>query len=159
MPTTTIKNRANKLFEKVEEMGVMIEQMGYASVPGRILSYLLLSEPPYRDFYEIQEFISASKSTISTTLNQLMHQGVINYITFNGDRKRYFQINTKGLLARLKKQYKSSQIITEMVSDTLVHRKSSEFKRFNRELKELVDFNSYILRGIEKLIADWEKAN
>src|SRR5207249_6906768 len=124
-----------------------------------ILSYLLISEPPYRDFYEIQEFLKASKSTISTTLNQLMQKGVISYITFSGDRKRYFQINTKGLLNTIKQQYKQGQLLNDMVSETLQHRKNSEFQRFNRELKEVVDFNSYILNGIEKLIADWEKAH
>src|ERR1044071_9320383 len=89
--------KTDSLAEKVEKMGVMIEQMGHAPVPGRIVSYLMLSEPPYRGFYEIQEFLKASKSSISTALNQLMQAGVVNYITFSGDRKRYFQINTKGL--------------------------------------------------------------
>ena len=93
--SSTGSRSANQLAEKVEKIGIMIEQMGHAPVPGRIVAYLMLSEPPYRDFYEIQEFLKASKSTISTALNQLMQAGVVNYITFSGDRRRYFQINTK----------------------------------------------------------------
>ena len=140
-------------------MGILIEQMGHAPVPGRIVSYLMLSEPPYRDFYEIQEFLKASKSTISTALNQLMQAGVVNYITFSGDRKRYFQINTKGLSNVMKDQYKQGRLLNDMIQETLVHRKDSEFQRFNRELKEVIDFSTYIHKGIEKLIADWEKAH
>lgn len=158
MATSATKNKKDNLAEKVEEMGIMLEKTGYAPIPGRIMTYLLISEPPYRDFYEIQEFLKASKSTISTTLNQLMKQGVVSYTTFSGDRKRYFQINTKGLLNIIKEQYRQGRLINDMVSETLAHRKNSEFQRFNRELKEVTDFSAYIHSGIEKLITDWENA-
>ena len=148
---------ADQLSEKVEKIGIMIEQMGHAPVPGRILAYLMLSEPPYRDFFDIQEFLKASKSSVSTALNQLMQAGVVNYITFSGDRKRYFQINTKGLLSISKEQFKRGEQINEMVSEALQHRRSSEFQRFNRELKEVIDFSMYVHKGIEKLIEEWEK--
>jgi DNA-binding transcriptional regulator GbsR (MarR family) len=157
--SSIVNKSVNQLSEKVEKMGIIIEQMGHAPVPGRIVSYLMLSEPPYRDFYEIQEFLKASKSTISTALNQLMQAGVVNYITFSGNRKRYFQINTKGLANVMKEQYKQGRLINDMIKETLQHRKDSEFQRFNRELKEVIDFSTYVHNGVEKLIADWEKAH
>ncbi|HYK44747.1 MAG TPA: ArsR family transcriptional regulator [Parafilimonas sp.] len=154
------KERSEKqLSETVEKMGIMIEKMGHAPVPGRIVSYLMLSEPPYRDFYQIQAFLKASKSTISTALNQLMQAGVVNYITFSGDRKRYFQIDTQGLKNVMKDQYKQGRLLNDMIGQTLEHRKNSEFPRFSRELKEVIDFSTHIHTGIEKLIADWEKAH
>src|SRR3954469_24661302 len=109
MAASTVNKSDNQLAEKVEKIGIMIEQMGHAPVPGRIISYLMLSEPPYRDFYEIQEFLKASKSTISNALNQLMQAKVVNYTTFSGDRKRYFQINAKGLADVMKEQYKKGR--------------------------------------------------
>ena len=75
MATSALKNKKDSLAEKVEKMGIMLEQTGYAPIPSRIMTFLLISEPPYRDFYEIQEFLKASKSTISTTLNQLNETG------------------------------------------------------------------------------------
>jgi hypothetical protein len=86
-----------------------------------------------------------------------MQAGVINYITFSGDRKRYFQINTKGLLSTIKQQYRQGQVLNDMVSETLQHRKNSEFQKFNRELNEVVEFSAYVHNGIKKLIDDWEK--
>jgi len=157
MPSGTTKHRTDSLAQKVEKIGIMIEQMGHAPVPGRIVAYLILSEPPYRDFYEIQGFLKASKSTVSTALNQLMQADVVNYITFSGDRKRYFQINTKGLVMLMKRQYKQGQVINNMISEALQHRKDSEFQKFNRELKDVIDFSAYIHKGIDKMIADWEK--
>jgi DNA-binding transcriptional regulator GbsR (MarR family) len=146
-----------KLEEKVEKMGVMLEQMGYAPVPGRIVIYLLLSEPPYRDFYQIREFLKASKSTVSNTLNLLIQQGVVNYITFSGNRKRYFQIDTNGLLKIIKEQHRQGALFNDMMKETLQERKGSEFKEFNQGLKEVVDFSAYLHRGIEQLIAEWDK--
>ena len=159
MASPATKRRTDSLSEKVEQMGIMIEQMGHAPVPGRIMSYLMLSEPPYRGFYEIQEFLKASKSSVSTALNQLMQAGVVNYITFSGDRKRYFQIHTKGLLNTMKQQYRQGQVLNDMVSETLLHRKNSEFQRFNRELDEVVAFSTHVHNGIKKLIEDWEKTH
>ena len=137
----------------------MIEQMGHAPVPGRIVAYLMLSEPPYRDFYEIQAFLNASKSSVSTALKQLMQSQVVSYLTFSGNRKRYFQIDTQGLFSLLKQQFKQGEIINNMISETLQHRKDSEFQRFNRELKAVIDFSAYIHKGIDKMIADWEKTH
>lgn len=159
MALAVTKKKAGSLFEKVEKIGIMMEQMGRAPVPGRIVAYLMLSEPPYRDFFEIQEFLKASKSTISTAINQLMQAGVVNYITFSGDRRRYFQINTKGLADVMKQKYKQGQLLNDMIGETLLHRKNSEYQSFNRELKEVIDFSTYVYKGIEKLIADWEKAH
>ncbi len=153
----TLHKSADLLLEKVEKIGIMIEQAGQAPVPGRIVAYLMLSEPPYRDFYEIQAFLKASKSSISTALNQLMQVGVVNYITFSGNRRRYFQINTQGLTKVIKERYRKGQLINNMIMETLQHRKNSEFQRFNRELKEVIDFSTYIHKGMDKLIADWEK--
>ena len=115
--TTSLKvdKSQNQLAEKVEKIGIMIEQMGQPPIPGRIIAYLMLSEPPYRDFYGIQEFLKASKSSVSTALNQLMQAGVVNYITFSGDRKRYFQIDTKGLVNVMKQQYKQGQLLNDMI--------------------------------------------
>ena len=157
MPSPALKYKKNSLAEKVEKIGVMTEQMGHAPVPGRIVAYLMLSEPPYRDFYEIHAFLKASKSSVSTALNQLMQAGVVNYITFSGDRRRYFQISAKGLADVMKEQYKKGRVINDMIKEALQHRKDSEFQKFNRELKEVIDFSTYVHTGIEKLIADWEK--
>ena len=157
--TSTVHKSADQLSKKVEKIGIMIEQTGQAPMPGRIVAYLMLSEPPYRDFYDIQAFLKASKSSISTALNQLMQAGVVNYITFSGDRKRYFQINTKGLAEVIKDQYKKGKLINDMIMETLQHRKNSEFQRFSRELKEVIDFSTYIHKGIDRMIADWEKAH
>jgi DNA-binding transcriptional regulator GbsR (MarR family) len=155
--TKSIKEKKYSLSEKVEQIGIMIEQTGQAPLRGRIVSYLMLSEPPYRDFFEIQKFLKASKSSISTALNHLTQAGVVNYITFSGDRKRYFQIDTRGLFTMIKQKYKQGQKINEMIRETLQHRKNSEFQSFNKELKEVIDFSSYVHKGIEKLMADWEK--
>jgi hypothetical protein len=46
-----------------------------------------------------------------------------------------------------------------MIREALQHRRDSEFQRFNRELNEVMDFSTYVHRGIEKLIADWEKTH
>ena len=101
--------------------------------------------------------MKASKSTVSTTLNQLMQRGIVSYITFSGDRKRYFQISPKGLTGSIKEQYRQGRLINDMVGESLEYRKNSEHRQFNNELKAVVNFSTHLHKGIEKLINDWEK--
>ena len=89
---------------KVEQLGIAFEKLGMSPINARVMGFLLLAEPPYKDFYEIRDFLGASKSSISLALNHLMNQGIIDYLTFRGDRRRYFRINTDNWLQKLKQQ-------------------------------------------------------
>ncbi|MCB0644256.1 MAG: hypothetical protein KDC44_21580, partial [Phaeodactylibacter sp.] len=80
--TETTKQNA-ELKQKVEQIGVQFEMIGMPPMNARVFAFLLLAEPPHQDFYSIQEFLSASKSSISNSLNKLMTEGVVDYMTFS----------------------------------------------------------------------------
>src|SRR5688500_5555046 len=84
--------------EHIEKVGVSLEQIGFPRMVGRTLGYLMVSDPPHRTFNEIQEYLQASKSSISTSLQFLLNQGLIGYFTLPGDRKRYFRFNAESWL-------------------------------------------------------------
>ncbi len=162
LPHQTIKfmtvttDKTDRIKRKVEEMGVFFEQAGHSPMNGRVFAYLLLSEPPYRDFYEIQEFLGASKSAISNALNGLMDKGAVNYMTFSGDRRRYFKVNTEGWLNITKEQVKQVTHLKKLIEAVLEERSGSKHLDFNEGLQEIIDFYTFLGAEMEQAVAKWE---
>lgn len=148
-----------RTLQKVEEMGVSLEQAGMPPLRARAFSYLLLAEPPQKDFFEIQEFLQASKSATSNALNDLMKENIVDYITFSGDRRRYFRVNTKGWLDDIKIKVKRATIMHQLMQGVLIERADSQYPEFNEGISKITDFMTFIGEEIGNGIARWEQLN
>ena len=157
MPKPEEQEQLEHAQARVEAMGVFFEKLGYSPINGRVFALLLLAEPPYKDFYEIREFLAASKSSISNALNQLMQEGNVDYLTFSGDRRRYFRINTDNWLNHLKRQTQQMGQMRGILEQVLAERADTEYIEFNDGLQEIIDFQNFIAQGIELMIRKWEE--
>ncbi|HQU58019.1 MAG: MarR family transcriptional regulator [Phaeodactylibacter sp.] len=154
MSTTT--DRATRIKSRVEEMGIFFEKQGHSPMKGRVLAFLLLAEPPYKDFYEIQEFLQASKSAVSNALNHLQDEGIIDYITFSGDRRRYFRVNCNSWLKSIRGKIDQVTTLKDLLKAVLVERQDSKHLDFNEGLEEIVEFHEFISEKIEILLEEWK---
>jgi DNA-binding transcriptional regulator GbsR (MarR family) len=143
--------KSNNTHEKVEEMGVNFEKRGLPPMAGRVLAFLLLAEPPYKDFYEIQEGLKASKSAISNALNYLQNLDNVTYITFSGDRKRYFGVNPKKWMSSVRKRIEEITDFAELLEDVLEQRQDSRHLDFNEGLQEIVDLHRIMADKISEI--------
>lgn len=76
----------------IEEIGVHFEKtQNLAPLAARIYIIMILSPNDGHTFDEIIEITEASKSSVSTQLNLLLHTNKVEYFTKPGDRKRYFR--------------------------------------------------------------------
>ncbi len=89
--------------EQVEKIGLELAWIGLPPIVSRIIGLLLIAEPPYQSFNQIQEFLSASKSAISYAVNYLLNSQDIEAVTFPGDRKRYFKLKEDAWVSFIKK--------------------------------------------------------
>lgn len=83
--------RIRKQKELIEYIGRQNEKEGYQPVTGRILALLMVMDKEEYTFDEIVEEMKISKSSASNALKNLEILGVIEYVTYPGDRKRYFR--------------------------------------------------------------------
>ncbi|AFM03026.1 putative transcriptional regulator [Bernardetia litoralis DSM 6794] len=141
----------------VEEMGVFFEKTGLTPMHGRVFAYLLLSDPVYQDFYAIQDFLKASKSAISTALKFLTHRKLIRYITFSGDRKRYFQVDTDGWLLEMKRKLEYAEGMRDFTENVLQYRSELDSPKFNEKLEEIIGFHREINACLKDFIIQWEE--
>ena len=79
--------------ELIEMFGVHFETMLHLPpLASRILGVLIVDScKEGMTFEDLVERMSASKSSVSTSLNLLLKIGKINYYTLPGDRKKYFR--------------------------------------------------------------------
>ena len=157
MPKPEEQEQLEHAQARVEAMGVFFEKLGYSPINGRVFALLLLAEPPYKDFYEIRDFLAASKSSISNALNYLMNEVTVDYLTFSGNRRRYFRINTDNWLQNLKRQTQQMGQMRGILEQVLAERADTEYIEFNDGLQEIIDFQNFIAQGIELMIRKWEE--
>lgn len=155
MPKSSDTQR--NLAEMVERMGVLFEQSGYTPMHGRVFAYLLLAEPPHQDFFTIQEFLKASKSAISNALKFLTNEGIVEYITFSGDRKRYFKVDVRGWLENTKERMRQATDLKILIADVLEVRKDTKYLAFNEELQDIINFHSELAEVLKDMAARWDK--
>jgi DNA-binding transcriptional regulator GbsR (MarR family) len=86
--------RIRKQKELIEFIGRQNEKEGYQPVTARILGLLMVMDKEEFTFDEIVEEMKISKSSASNALKNLELRGVIEYVTYSGDRKRYFRFTS-----------------------------------------------------------------
>lgn len=150
MSDTELKN-------KVERFGRFFEQNGAPPVGARVIGYLLFSNPPRRTFYEIVEFVQASKSSVSHAINLMLEKGIISYTTLPGDRKRYFQININNWANIVKARITFFSEVLGFLHEAIdKHREDSSEKDFLNGLIKVEKLYAAFAEEFPKIIQKWE---
>ncbi|WPP51092.1 GbsR/MarR family transcriptional regulator [Catalinimonas niigatensis] len=150
MSETELKN-------KVERFGCFFEQHGAPPVSARILGYLLFSNPPRRTFYEIVEFVQASKSSVSHAINLLLEREIISYTTLPGDRKRYFQLNFSNWANIVKSRIKFYSQVQGFVLEAIdKHQQEGGEQEFLDGLLKVEKLYASFAEEFPKIIQKWE---
>ncbi len=76
----------------IEEIGLFFEQGGLPRMAGRVLGWLLIANPPHQSFNNLQEALSASKGSISTSTQLLLQIGLIERFSLPAHRRDYYRI-------------------------------------------------------------------
>lgn len=102
----------------IEELGVELEKDQYAPLAARIFAILILNGKLGITFDQLVNDLNASKSSVSTHLEQLQTSNKVRYFTKPGDRKRYFIINPdlmQNVIDELVAKWESQKSIHEKV--------------------------------------------
>lgn len=77
----------------VEMVGRLWESWGQPRTAGRMLGWLMICDPPEQSSADLGEALDASAGSVSTTTRQLMQIGLVDRVTFPGDRASYFRLH------------------------------------------------------------------
>ncbi|WP_116125451.1 GbsR/MarR family transcriptional regulator [Lewinella sp. IMCC34183] len=142
---------------RVEEIGVFFEQTSLTPTEARVFALLLLADPPEMEFFAIQEFLQASKSTISNAIRRLMDEGRIDYITKPGDRKRYFRVSGEKWLGQMREGLAKLGPFIRTMNKVIELRQGTGSSEFNQELEEIKDYFLFLKEELPILQEKWDE--
>jgi DNA-binding transcriptional regulator GbsR (MarR family) len=122
----------------IERFGQMLKSMGASAAMGKIIGYLIISEPPHCSFEQIQTDLKLSKGAVSNTLKIMEVQGLIEAFTVAGERKRYFRLALRNRAFLIIKHIsETDRFISIMEESLLLRNKGNE--EFEKVLVEYID--------------------
>jgi len=149
--------RIQKQRELVEAMGRLTNRGGGTTLSGRIIGLLSFFDKEEFTFEEIVEELKISKSSVSTTINHLIETDKIEYITYPGDRKRYFRIkinSRRKFLQDMRRHVEKLQKINRLALELKQDKESRTAKSISAMLKSLSFFMDQMDNYEKTFLAD-----
>jgi len=134
--------------ELVEEKGRICEKFGFTPMQGRIIAYFTISDTTEKTFDELVKFFHGSKSSISSSLNFLLENKIIDYRIISSKRKRYFFITDSFFKVYFKKVLANVEKLKEFALRASEHHGVGE-----NILKLIADANMF-QQALEKTLAE-----
>lgn len=118
----------------IEKLGVYLEHKEQtAPLAARIIATLILEGRKGATFDNLVCLLQASKSSISTHLNNLQAADRIVYYTKPGDRKKYFMLNPNGAINSIER------MINQWNQEVELHK---EIRDYKKSINETLDKDS-----------------
>ncbi len=142
-----------------EEVGIVFEQTGMPRMAGRILGWLLISDPPHQSTEQLIKALMASKGSISTMTRLLIQIGLIERLSLPGVRRDYFRLRSdawqhmigRGLTEEIKMVRQLAERGLELLGD-----KTPVTKKW---LEEMRDVYTFLEREFPTLLERWERGH
>ena len=139
-----------------EDVGLMFEGVGMPRMAGRILGWLLVSDPAQQSLSEIAEVLQASKGSISTMTRLLIQIGLIERVSLPGDRRDYFQIKPHAW-TRMAQQRLTQITAFRALADRGLTLLSNQDHHLQARLQEMRDIHAFWERELPLLNERWER--
>ncbi len=141
----------------VEEVGIVFEQTGLPRMAGRILGWLLISDPPHQSTVELTEALMASKGSISTMTRHLMHIGFIERLSLPGVRHDYFRIRPDAWQHMLRRGLVDEIRMVRQLAERGLELLANKTPLTRKWLEEMRDVYTFLEREFPTLLVRWEQ--
>lgn len=139
----------------VEEVGLVFDEMGAPRMMGRIVGFLLISEPGHQSSQQIAEYLDASRGSVSTVTRQLVASGMIERVAIQNSRATYFRITDGAWTKMMRQRAARLRIMCDVAQQGLDLLRDATPKR-RRRLQQFHDFYTYLERESHTLIDRWD---
>ncbi len=140
----------------VEDVALVFEEIGLTRMAGRILGWLLISNPPHQSADELAEALQASKGSISTMTRLLIQLDLIERAGIPGDRRDYFRMKPD-VWAQLLQARMSQVTDLHQLAEEGLELLEGEPAELRQRIQDMHDLYSYIETELPILIERWEQ--
>ena len=156
--TKQAQQRDTELRHLVEEVGLLYERMGVPRMAGRILGWLLISEPAEQTMQELAESLDASMGSISTMTRLLEQQGLVERLSLPGERRVRYRLRHDAWLRGLEANVARLEQMRELGEKGIGILGNQPSPR-TAALLGLLEFSDFFERELQSLIARYEEQN
>lgn len=149
--------RLKKQKELIEYIGRQNEREGYQPVAARIMGLLMVMDKEEYTFDEIVEEMQISKSSVSTALKNLEIRGLIEYVTYPGDRKRYFR-TISSEIDNIVNEMESKMMKNLATINQIIELKKDPNSRTSIFLKNIVTGMEFFIKKLDELKIEYKKS-
>jgi DNA-binding transcriptional regulator GbsR (MarR family) len=136
----------------VEQFGLHMEGEGLPRIAGRLWAYLLLQQAPC-DAESLAEQLKISHGSVSTNTRLLETVGIIERVTFSGDRRVYYQVSSDPYTAGFAKRIERQRGLTEMLLRAAEQLPRDDVAR--ERLDSLREVTDLVARATAEVVESW----
>ncbi len=140
----------------VETVGLSFELVSLPRMAGRILGWLLISNPPHQSPGELADILQASKGSISTMTRLLTQLGLIERTSLPGQRRDYFRIKPNAWAALTTQRIAQIKAFREIAEQGLKLIEDSE-PPLRQRLEEMHAVHLFLEQELPLMMARWEQ--
>ena len=140
----------------VEEFASFMTRTGLAWMPGRVMAWLLVCQPPQQTAAQIADALGASRGAISGAVNLLTTSRLIERVRFRGDRKDYFRIPADAWTVRFRHGVELTRELGQLARRGLSALPDKSEENAYR-LNELAEFTEFSEQETVDMLKRWEQ--
>ena len=145
----------SRIREHIEETGKAFEKFGLTPMQGRILAFLANAEKPEVTFDDLVDYFQASKSSVSTSLNHLLAEKLIDYKTYGSGRKKFFFLTGDFFLIYFRQVLLNLREMKELCYKTVSVR-SAEYPDVSEKILKWIQGANVFEKSVSRVVEEIE---
>ena len=140
----------------VDEVADFFSREGLPHIAGRVIGWLLISDPPEQSAADLARVLEVSRSSISSSTRLLTPSGLVEGVRKRGDRQEYFRISADGWSKMLASRYARTAAFRQVLERGLDVIDGSPATRTER-LENVAELYRFLEAELPALWERWEQ--
>lgn len=140
----------------VDEVASFFAAEGMPLISGRVIGWLLISDPPEQSAADLARVLDVSRSSISTAARLLTPSGLVEGVRRRGERQEYLRISADGWGRMLANRYAKTTAFRRITENGLALIDSSDPER-RRRLENVTELYRFLESELPAVWERWER--
>jgi hypothetical protein len=140
----------------IDEVGLYSERAGLPLLAGRIVGWLLISDPPLQPLTTVAAGLATSRGIIRLAAQPLIHLGIVELVNPPGDENEYIRLSLAGWSRMVAHQLSEVAAFGALAEHGLTLLENAAPARRER-LLHVRDLYASLERALPELVALWER--
>lgn len=149
-------SESSELNEYVEEIGLYFAGVGLPRMPGRVLGWLLVCDPPHQSADELATALKVSSGSISMAVQMLVRAGAVERHAIPGSRRTYYRLRPGFWLHEAEEKAKQAAEWRKL-ADRGLEMLADESEPRSQRLREMRDMYAFLEVEYARIDARWRK--